>query len=624
MMTRYAIFSSVSRLARFGLILLILIANNICFGQSLVKVSPHPMHHGKIDAKLFGNFVELLDDVVPSLWAEMINDRDFDGIVPSSEWCYYRGEPNVYLDSEWEPNATWSRVQDNAFCGTSAAKLMPAGGPASLSQSGMYVVKGQSCDFSGWFRVTANVTVQITLKTQIPDDSWLILATTEATLSPNTAEWQKLSATLISSGTSDRVVFELTAKGDGVLFVDKLSLMPSDNMDGWRKDAVELIRPIKPAIVRWGGSVCDPGGYRWKNGIGPRERRIPFPNTVWGRIDSNDVGIDEFIRFCRLIGGEPLICVSFSDGPESAADMVHYCNDPPTTEWGKRRVENGYPEPHNVKYFQLGNELGGVDYAEKCVTFCKAMKDADPDILLAASYATQRLFDLVGQEIAFVCPHHYTPHFADHEREIGNLVNMIRSTPGCEHIRLGITEWSFTAGDWGNGRARLQSLYSGLYSAQYFNLIMRHSDYVVLACRSNISNSFEGGTIMTKPGAVMKTPFYHTTKLYADHFQPIPCVVETTPPGVDTLACVSEDGKTVSLFLVNTNRHPVDIRFDFSDWDNAPSFQFGAAIIDTKNMGQLDIVNHWTAPDRITTVPMESIPTTLSRYSTTVVVFEKP
>jgi len=129
---------------------------------------------------------------------------------------------------------------------------------------------------------------------------------------------------------------------------------------------------------------------------------------------------------------------------------------------------------------------------------------------------------------------------------------------------------------------------------------------------------------MTRLGAVMKTPFYHTTKLYADHFQPVPLVVETSPSGVDTMACVSEDGKALSVFLVNTNPHPVDVRFDFSDWDNIPRFRVGATIIDTKNMGQLDIVNHWTAPDRISTVPLETMPTTLKRYSTTVVVFEKP
>jgi len=77
------------------------------------------------------------------------------------------------------------------------------------------------------------------------------------------------------------------------------------------------------------------------------------------------------------------------------------------------------------------------------------------------------------------------------------------------------------------------------------------------------------------------------------------------------------------LFLVNTNRHPVDIRVDFSDWTKEPRFQSGAMVIDTENRGQLEIMNHWTAPDRITTVPLENIPTTLPRYSTMVVVVGK-
>ena len=595
-----------------------------CFGQSLVKVSSRPIHDGRIDAKLFGNFVELLDDVVPSMWAEMINDRDFDGVIPSTEWAYFRGEPNVYLDQEWETNNTWKRVEDNTYCGAKAAQLTPVNGQASLSQPGMFVAKGQSYRFSGWVRSTAGMTIVITLKTLLPNGNWMALATATETLKAgNTTDWRQISKTLTSSGTSDRTVFEFSVKGKGVLWADKLSLMPTDNLDGWRKDVIEAVRPLKPSIVRWGGSVVDPGKYQWKNGIGPRDQRVAFPN-FWGRYDSNDVGIDEFIQLCRLIDAEPLICVSFNDGPESAADLVRYCNEPPTTEWGKRRAANGFPEPYKVKYFQLGNELGGKDYAEKCVVFCKAMKAADPEALLVASYPSQDLLDLVGKEIAFICPHHYTPNFADHELEINNLINMISSTPGCDHIRIGITEWSFTAGDWGNGRGRLQSLYSGLYSAQYFNLMMRHSDYVVLACRSNLSNSFEGGTIMTKPGAVLKTPFYHTTKLYANYFQPIAWEVQSTPPGMNTVACVSEDGKTMSLFLVNTNRHPVDIRFDLNGWYSAPLFQFAASIIDTQNRGQLDIINHWTAPDRITTVALAAVPTTLPRYSTTVVVFTKP
>jgi len=235
-------------------ILFFLTAFDTTLGQSLVQVSPRPLHEGRINAKLFGNFVELLDDVVPSMWAEMINDRDFDGVVPSAEWCYHQGEPNVYLDQQWEQNATWSRTQDNPFCGANAAQLTPGNGLAVLTQPGMYVAKGQSYNFAGYFRPSAEMTVTITLKTLLPDGEWFILATVSENLK-GTATWQNLSKTLTSIGTSDRTVFEITVKGEGVLGIDKLSLMPSDNIHGWRKDVVELVRPLKPAIVRWGGSV---------------------------------------------------------------------------------------------------------------------------------------------------------------------------------------------------------------------------------------------------------------------------------------------------------------------------------------------------------------------------------
>ena len=68
-------------------------------------------------------------------------------------------------------------------------------------------------------------------------------------------------------------VFELRAEGQGRLWVNKLSLMPDDNRNGWRADVVEAIKEIRPGILRWGGSTVDPGHYRWKNGIGDRDRR---------------------------------------------------------------------------------------------------------------------------------------------------------------------------------------------------------------------------------------------------------------------------------------------------------------------------------------------------------------
>ena len=53
--------------------------------EATVTVSSRPLHAGRVSPMLFGNFMELLDDLVPSMWAEMLNDRSFEGITPPGQ-----------------------------------------------------------------------------------------------------------------------------------------------------------------------------------------------------------------------------------------------------------------------------------------------------------------------------------------------------------------------------------------------------------------------------------------------------------------------------------------------------------------------------------------------------------
>ena len=323
-------------------------------------VHAQPLHDGRIDPRLFGNFIELLDDVAPAMWAEMLNDRSFEGVTKLSSWCYYDGAPDI-CDREWDTNATWSYDAKNAFNGKRCVRLTATREQAaSLTQTGLAVKKGMDYVCTGYFRArNFKGTVMVRVKTRLPDGSWLTLGA--AKLKGMSPQWQKYSARMTSKGETDRVAFEILAEGEGSVCVDKVSLMPADNMQGWRRDVIEAIRDVQPALVRFGGSVCDPGEYRWKNGIGDRDLRVPFPNKVWGRLDPNDVGIDEFCQFCELTGVEPLICLSFSDGPENAADLVEYCNGDARTVWAAKRAANGHASPYRVKYWQVGNEISGDD-----------------------------------------------------------------------------------------------------------------------------------------------------------------------------------------------------------------------------------------------------------------------
>lgn len=574
------------------------------FSGPSVRVLARPTHTGRISPMLFGNFVELLDDLVPAMWAEMLNDRGFEGVTRPSNWCFYQGEPN-FCDREWEANRTWSYDTDGGFNGNRCVKLTARpGGRATIGQAGLYVRRGMSYLFSGYLRSTANgPRVRVVLKSMLPDGKWAELASANM---PRPSEiWRRYTARMVASGTTDRAVFELEATGSGDLWADKLSLMPSDNRHGWRADVVEAVRDMRPGIIRWGGSVCDPGGYRWKTGIGDRDLRTPFPNTVWGRIDSNDVGIDEFCRFCEMVGAEPLVCLSFSDGPESAADLVQYCNSGSETKWGAVRAANGHSRPYRVKYWQLGNELGDTGYVDACPEFCDAMRQADPTIVLMASFPSKELLDRVGREIAYIAPHHYTTDLASCESDIRNLSAMIRTTPGCSHVRIAVTEWNITAGSWGLQRGKMLTLDCAVQNARYLNLLMRHSDIVDIACRSNMANSMCSGVIETTPAGLLKRPSYYTMKLYAEHTKPVAHTVEGAPEGVDIAACASENGERLCVFAVNSQAEPLDLALDLSDFGDGMRATGGEVVRDTLDQRQPEVMNHWVAPDRVRTTDLD-------------------
>jgi len=553
---------------------------------------------------LFGNFIELLDDVVPGMWAEMLNDRSFEGVVPAASWSYYDGKPD-FCDRQWDTNATWSLDTAKAFNGARSARLVAATNhPAFLTQSGLAVTHGLGYRFSGWFRADhPGLTATVRLKTLLPNGDWTVLA--GGRIRGFTPQWRKYSLDLLSRSGMDRVVFELRVDGGGSAWADKLSLMPEDNLLGWRRDVVDAVKDVRPGLLRWGGSTCDPGEYRWKDGIGERDRRTPFRNKVWGRIDFNDVGIDEFCQFCELTGCEPLICMSFSDGPQSAADIVQYCNGAADTIWGGRRVANGHPTPYRVKYWQVGNEISGDDddYVNQLGVFIRGMKQADPGVSVMSSFPTQKLLDRAGGDISWICPHHYTADFAACDREFANLSRMIDATPGCAHLKIAVTEWNVTGGDWGLGRGKMLTLDSALLNARYLHVLMRHAAKVGIACRSNLANSYAGAIMETSPSGVLRRPSFHAMQLYARHAKPIPLKLDESNDALDLFACASSDEKSFCLFAINTGTEPVEFTCRFDGFGRIVSPAGAEVLCDTRDARQRDAMNQWEAPDRVRIVP---------------------
>ena len=112
-------------------------------------------------------------------------------------------------------------------------------------------------------------------------------------------------------------------------------------------------------------------------------------------MQTNDLGMDEFLEFCKLIGVEPYISVNAGLGDaHSAAEQVEYMNGASSTHMGALRAKNGHTEPYHVKFWNIGNEpwgpwqIGRTDtkyFMQKHNDFAKAMRKVDPSIVLIAS-----------------------------------------------------------------------------------------------------------------------------------------------------------------------------------------------------------------------------------------------
>jgi alpha-N-arabinofuranosidase len=134
---------------------------------------------------------------------------------------------------------------------------------------------------------------------------------------------------------------------------------PHADERGLRKDVLAALRELNYRSMRYpGGNFLS--GYRWLDGVGPRDKRPRRRDLAWQSIETNQFGTNEFIEFCKAVNTEPMIGVNMGTGTiQDAADLVEYCNAPVGTYFADLRASHGYREPHGVKYWRLGNEMDG-------------------------------------------------------------------------------------------------------------------------------------------------------------------------------------------------------------------------------------------------------------------------
>jgi alpha-N-arabinofuranosidase len=573
---------------------------------AVLKVTREPLCPGRISPLQYGQFVEYLCDLVPSMWAEKLYDGSFEGLGRYK--VAYLKETD-FREKPWYPSGATNRARyaldpQDPVSGKVCQKIeVAAGAPCTvgISQDGIAIARGQPCVFRCFFRqrgLHGPVTVRLHTGGKVH---------ASCQLEPE-AGWKKLQARLVPSADDANATLSITFRGPGTLWLDNASLMPEDTIGGWRRDVIEAVRALKPGVIRFGGSALDDpalGEFSWRDTVGDPDRRKPF--YAWGGLQPTGPGLEEIVQFCHHVGAEPLICVRVRGRtPKDAADQVQYFNGATDTPLGKLRARNGHAKSYRIRYWQVGNEQGGKEYEARLPAFCKAMKDADATIQLLASYPSAGVLKQSGQLLDFVCPHHYAcEDLASCVRDLARIRKLIKDLAPERSIRVGVTEWNTTASDWGPRRARLWTLENALACSRYHNLMHRHCDLVEIANRSNLCNSFCSGIIQTDRYRLYKTPTYYAQQLYATLAGDRPLKVEAAKAGgeaPDISATLSADGKQVTLFAVNATLADVTRTLDLSAFGDQGQAVELWTLADRHKCGEPDVTNSFAEPERVAPV----------------------
>jgi alpha-N-arabinofuranosidase len=578
---------------------------NVYSATPTLKITTEKVCEGTISPFQYGQFIEYLCGLTPSIFDEEVFDGSFEG-VPEYKVDFRKQIDRI--EQPWYPDGAVHRGDFaldpvDPFNGKVSQRITQKQGDActlGISQAEKNVKAGSPMRCSLYLRakeIQQPVTVTLWGEGKV-------YAT--ATFKPM-EHWQRFETVLTPTESDTHATLTISFVGPGTLWIDQVSLMPSDNVFGWRRDAAEALKALKPGVIRFGGSTIE--GFEWTDTIGNPDKRPPF-TTCWGGLEPGNAGLDEFLKLCEWVGAEPLICVRFSGKqPKDAADEVEYVNGPSDSPMGKLRAANGRTEPYHVTYWQIGNELGDESYQKGVAAFCKAMKAVDPSIKLMGAFPSPGLVRNAGEYLDYICPHHYEfQNLARTNHEIADLTKMIAENAPGRNIRLGITEWNTTGGEWGLGRGMLWTLDNALWCSRYHNLMHRHCDMIEIANRSNLADSFCCGIIQTNNHDLFKTPTYYAQQLYAAQAGRYPLLVvdgdSSSDTALDVSATLSEDGKDVAIFVVNPTLTPQKRTIDLAACVPSSDAVHVWTLTDTAKTQEREAANSWREPQRIR--PVES------------------
>jgi alpha-N-arabinofuranosidase len=585
------------RLVRIGLLMIVVLA-----GFCRVGVAAEPSHAVTIDVGktaepiskyIYGQFIEHLGRCIyGGIWAEMLEDRKFYYPI-TPDYDPYRGTRAIPKDSPyaivgaspWQiigPADSVTMVKEDSFVGEQTPLIQPGGG---IRQLDLGLVEGK--EYEGYIYLkpqskTTNVIVSLRWGDG-PDDQKAnqILIITD--------DYGKYSFRFTAGANTDKGRLEIKVAdiAKSPCFVGTVSLMPADNIEGMRADTLKLLKELNAPIYRWpGGNFVS--GYDWRDGIGDRDRRPPRKNPAWTGVEHNDFGFHEFVHFCRLVGAEPLVTVNtgFGDAYSAAAEL-EYANGATDTLMGALRADNGDPEPFNVRYWAIGNEMWGrwqlghmilPQYVLKHNWVVDKMREVDPDIVPIASGNagewSEGLLKSCADHIGLIAEHFYCqekPDLIAHTNQIADnirrkvefherLRRKLDSLKGKD-IRIAMTEWNYWYGPHVFGELGTRYfLKDALGIAKGLHEYFRHSDMVFMANYAQTVNVI-GCVKTSKTAAAMETTGL-ALELYRNHFGNVPVAVTGEAAPIDVSAAWTHNHRALTVGVVNPTEREQELTMD--------------------------------------------------------------
>ena len=382
---------------------------------------------------------------------------------------------------------------------------------------------------------------------------------------------------------------------------------PFADEQGFRKDTLELVKELNVPVVRYpGGNFVS--GYRWEDGIGPKENRPKKVDLAWNVVESNQFGLNEFIDWSKKANSDVMMAVNLGTrGIDEAKDIIEYCNFKGGTYLSDLRKSHGYENPHDIKLWCLGNEMDGPwqighktaeEYGRLARETGRVMKMVDPSIELVACGSSHlhmptfasweaTVLDHCYDDVEYLSLHQYYGNRSNDTKSfLANSVGMdtfIKSVVSiCDYVKakkhskkqihLSFDEWNVwyhsneadkKLEKWVQAPHQLEDVYNfedALLVGSMLITLLRHADRVKIACMAQLVNVI--APIMTSDtGAWRQTiyyPYMHAsifgngTVLNTIVKSPLyDCKEYTDAPYLDSVVVFNEELEELTIFAVN-------------------------------------------------------------------------